>query len=159
MKRLPKLSIVSLFIVAFFTFSFLSCSSSDNDSTNDSQKTFLEKFDGTLWKQEGTVTDRYIYFEKTEANAVSVYWVLSVSDNCYYLTSLDEYDSVFENSENTLVIKSDYNNGDYDLDTYSFVNGKMTYNMFEFYNGGTSSFDYDLTEILSDPSSFITICN
>ena len=71
MKKLPKLSIISLFIVACLTFSLFGCSSSGDDSADDPQKTFLEKFDGTLWKSESR--DWYLYFENSESNPLSIY--------------------------------------------------------------------------------------
>ena len=159
MKNLPKLSIIPLFIVTCLTFSLFDCSSSDDDSTDNLQKTFLEKFDSTLWKSESL--DWYIYFENSESNALSIYSGIEQGglDDCYWLTRFEEYDSVYENSENTLVIKSSYVNGNYDLETFTFVDGKMIWDMFEFYEGEISVGVHEFIQILHEPSSLFTVCN
>ena len=153
-KFKPRL--ITFFILISITFSFNGCSGSDSDSIDDSNLTFLEKYDDTVWRQIDTPHDNFIYIQNNLSNPFINYY--TASGECYEATSLNPiYFSIVENTTTTLKIRDDYSNEEYYIYTFSFSDGNMMYNKYEFYYSDITTWDSDLLSTTHNPNSF-TLC-
>ena len=92
MKKLILLS--ALFIFA--------CSSDDSSDTNDnSNQTFLERFEGVVWQSEATEVDAFLIFDNDNYSAK---WVINGDCLVWYF---DVYNENIESGFNVIV--NDYN--------------------------------------------------
>lgn len=141
----------------FISIIFISCSSNDDENTELDQ-TFLEKYHNTVWLQQGTTNITvYRYFENNLDSAViSIYNGASACFQIgeYHLTNAE----ILENSTNKLEIRFTYSSDEYEINTFTFSNGTMTYSWFEYYFGGITEVDHNL---VATPLSLdeINFCN
>ena len=94
--------ILHFFILLIIPFLINSCGSDDNGG--DEPKTFLEKYDGSVWTNQ---TGFNISFINNLYEPVKM-WEYVTPPNCYEIEVFDEDDSNFliiENSENKLVFE------------------------------------------------------
>ncbi len=107
---LTKFKIVAL--IAFFSFSFISCS----DDGDDDEKSFLETHGGTVWQlgEPEDVLNVYAQINSTISNPFEI-WVNNALLECYIYESITDEGSpeVIENRENKVQIRIGGNGGDY----------------------------------------------
>jgi hypothetical protein len=90
MKKLIYILVLSLFV--------FNCSKDDDENTN---TTFLEKYENTVWYSSENDAPSYIRFINNENNPLE-YWI--DLDDCYnyYLDTFYEGDTISKNSNDTL---------------------------------------------------------
>lgn len=122
MKKLLLLSV--LLIVA--------CSSDDsNDNNGDSNQTFLERYDGVIWKEilpsDSDIEWWYIFTQSSFTSCEAYTYGNSYDCDCYSENwgVVDEdgfYSEVIENSPERLVVgQSDWNDDETGLETYTIT--------------------------------------
>lgn len=128
-KRLLKL--FKLLFTFYFSLSFIGCSNSESEPSNNACSTFLECQEGSVWNVSFETNSDYLTFLN---NSNIVFKVYSITENdCYNVyNASDAYGSLpinlLENSENKLVFRIDDNN-QYRLETLDYSNEVITYNI------------------------------
>ena len=152
MKLFPSNLLLRSIILILFTSLLINCSKDD-----DSESTFLERFDNTTWvEDDGDAVD--MLYLKFHNNIVAPFefWQMIELD-CYYnyIWSPEEELELIENSRNTLIYKS---TGSSDSVTYTVVGETIKY---VYSSSPTNGYTYEFT--LSKTSNTITdgltICN
>ena len=87
----------------FLAVALLSCSDDDSSDTNDnnSNQTFLERFDGVVWQSEATEVDAFLIIDNDN---YSTKWVINGDCLVWYF---DVYNENIESGFNVIV--NDYN--------------------------------------------------
>ncbi|WP_242095167.1 hypothetical protein [Aestuariivivens sediminicola] len=136
----------------------MACSSNDKEDSPELDQTFLEKYHNTIWLQQDTETQTvYRHFKNDLNDAVVTHY--DGPGACFETGEYDlNFDEIMENSLNKLEIKFNYSVNEYQIDTYTFSNGVMTYHWYEFYFGSVTEATYTLVETSLSINN-INFCN
>jgi len=143
-------------LIALISFSFVSCSSDDDD-----EKLFLETHGGTVWKlgepEDGFSV--YAQINSTESNPFEI-WVYDESRDCYEYQKITDEGSpeVIENRENKVQIRIGGDTGEY-ADLTMTISGDILRVELDYYEDGI--LDDDVQFVLqrtNDNIADLTLC-
>jgi hypothetical protein len=151
---------IYLLFLTVSTLIFYNCSSSENENLTE---TFLEKFDGKIWKTDRTSNIRYYAFRNDLQNPLIVYAnsVFQPSTNCFRVWT--EYDSndnltILDNKENKLIFRINYNDNNFDQYTFTVTGDKIIWESYEKTNTGINESSFELIETPLTNNDLKPIC-
>ncbi|OAD41349.1 hypothetical protein [Polaribacter atrinae] len=138
---------------------FISCSSSENENLSE---TFLQKFDGTVWRFENNDANVYYLIENNQNNPVTKYVKLSNSD-CFYISEVmseldSRYESITIQETNELQIKSDYGSNENNIYTFTVSQNNIDLYQIENYFGNQTTWNYLLIKTNLSKNDIKPIC-
>lgn len=154
----------NLFLIFSISFLFLfSCSSGDDDNSENSCSTFLECYDGIDWKwEDGYGYLIYYRINNTTDNPFTVYYYndYEFAQPCLQVIPISGFNfNITENSKNKLVVHQSVSSGDFSFFTFELNNGVMSLHVVEYENDTIVDDDLFILFEESVNESNILICN
>lgn len=153
-SKILRLSVFAIFLIIGILFSAFKLTEKD-------EKTFLENYEGTLWKY-GEVKDGLTIYAKINRSETEPFelWLYNVIDQCYFYERYSESASteVIENLNNSVRLKIKENEKEHGIFTLTIHGNSLSVNLDSFKDGELIKEEYFTLKKSNDKISDLKIC-